>query len=151
LAQETPTFKVTVSEKMQDYAVVPRFMWSVILPSVQRMAARGLRDVLNYLSNPCGNDPRIKCGIAFPVGGMGGGANKLFHIFGDPGHNLAGLVSTFGSEEAAYGAILQGTEAAVQQQGLTGVFQTTVKVGGETITVRGNVMDGVVKIGTAFK
>jgi hypothetical protein len=48
-------------------------------------------------------------------------------------------------------ALQQATEAAVQQQGLTGVFETTVQVAGETVTVRGNVVNGVVKIGTAFK
>ena len=44
----------------------------------------------------------------------------------------------------------KATEAAVQERGLTGVFKTTVKVGSETITVRGKVVDGAVKIGTAF-
>jgi RHS repeat-associated protein len=78
-------------------------------------------------------------------------ANKLNHIFGNAAHDLDSVVSTFGSEEAAFRAIQQGTEAAVQQQGLTGVFQTTVQVGGETITVRGAVVNGAVKIGTAFK
>lgn len=82
---------------------------------------------------------------------VGANANKLFHIFGNPAHNLTDLVAKFGSQEAAFKAIQQGTEAAVQQQGLTGVFQTTVQVAGETITVRGNVVGGVVKIGTAFK
>ena len=66
-------------------------------------------------------------------------------------HNLTDLVVKFGSQEAAFKAIQQATEAAVQQQGLTGVFQTTVRVAGETVTVRGNVIGGVVKIGTAFK
>jgi hypothetical protein len=33
----------------------------------------------------------------------------------------------------------------------TGLFETTVKVGTETITIQGNVVDGAVKIGTAFK
>jgi len=56
-----------------------------------------------------------------------------------------------GSEEAAFQAIQQATEAAVQRQGLTGVFETAVEVAGETITVRGNVVGEAVKIGTAFK
>ena len=30
------------------------------------------------------------------------------------------------------------------------IFEKTVQVAGESITVRGNVVDGVVKIGTAF-
>jgi hypothetical protein len=78
-------------------------------------------------------------------------ANKLFHIFGNPAHNLTVLVQTYGSEQAAYNALLQATEQTVASKGLTGVFETTVQVGGESVTVRGAVVGGVVKIGTAFK
>jgi hypothetical protein len=60
-------------------------------------------------------------------------------------------INSFGSEEAAYNAIQQATQAAVKQQGLTGIFETTVQVTGETITIRGNIINGVVAIGTAFK
>jgi hypothetical protein len=60
-------------------------------------------------------------------------------------------VSTFGSQEGAYNAINEATQVAVQQQGLTGLFETTVQVGGETITVTGTVINGVAKIGTAYK
>ena len=108
--------------------------------------------------------PDIKIGIVTPVGGMGGlakgagevesaigNAHKLEHIFGNAEHNLESLVSEFGSREAAGNAIQQATEAAVRQQGLTGVFETSVKVGSQSITVRGAVVDGAVKIGTAFK
>ncbi len=41
--------------------------------------------------------------------------------------------------------------ATCNLQGLKGVFQTTVQVAGETITVRGNVVGGQALIGTAFK
>jgi hypothetical protein len=58
---------------------------------------------------------------------VGANANKLFHIFGNPAHNLTDLVAKFGSQEAAFKAIQQGTEAAVQQQGLTGVFKRRSK------------------------
>lgn len=43
-----------------------------------------------------------------------------------------------------------GDRICVRSQGLTGVFETTVKVGTETIVVRGNIVDGAVKIGTVF-
>ena len=78
-------------------------------------------------------------------------ANKLTHIFGKPGHGLDGVVEQLGSQEAAYQAMQKATEAAVKSQGLTGLFRTTIQGGGETITVKGNVVNGVVKIGTAFK
>ncbi len=81
----------------------------------------------------------------------GADANKLNHIFGNAQHGLDGVVNSLGSQQAAMNALQQATEVAVQQQGLTGVFETTVQVAGETVTVRGNVVNGVVKIGTAFK
>jgi RHS repeat-associated protein len=77
--------------------------------------------------------------------------NKLRHIFDNPQHNLGNLLNQLGSQQEAFAAIQQATEAAVQSQGITGVFQTTVQVGGETITVRGSIVGGAVKIGTAFK
>ena len=78
-------------------------------------------------------------------------SNKVSHIFGQSKHNLDGVVKTFGSPEKAFGALQDATQAAVKNQGIKGVFETAVKVGGETVTVRGNVVDGVVKLGTAFK
>ena len=77
--------------------------------------------------------------------------NKLNHVFGQPRHNLGGLAKSFGSEEAAFRAIQEATEEAVRSQGIRGVFQTTVEVSGQSLTVRGNVIDGAVKIGTAFQ
>ena len=77
--------------------------------------------------------------------------NKVHHVFGQAKHNLDGVVKTFGTPEKAFGALQDATQAVVKNQGIKGVFETTVKVGGETVTVRGNVVDGVVKIGTAFK
>jgi len=77
--------------------------------------------------------------------------NKLNHIFGNPGHNLGALVTYFKTEGTALQAIQQATDAVVTAKGITGVFQETVTVGGQTITVRGTVIGGVAKIGTAFK
>ena len=77
-------------------------------------------------------------------------ANKLNHIFGKAIHNLGGVVKHYGSQKAAFTALKSATEAAVKSQGLTGAFQTVVKVGGAQVTVRGIVVDGVVHIGTAF-
>ena len=76
-------------------------------------------------------------------------ANKLHHIFGKPQHNLDALVKQYGSEEAAYEAIAEAAGKATA--GSTGIFEVTVNVGGEAITVRGAVVAGIVKIGTAFK
>ena len=77
--------------------------------------------------------------------------NKLNHIFNNPEHGLDCLLSQFKSPEAALKAIEEATQAAAEEQGLQGVFQTIIKVGNETITVRGKVIDGIARIGTAFK
>jgi RHS repeat-associated protein len=77
-------------------------------------------------------------------------ANKLIHIFGKVEHNLESLVTKFGSPETAFRALQQATQATVEKQGLQGVFETTVRVGAENVTVRGAVVNGVAKIGTAF-
>jgi len=76
--------------------------------------------------------------------------NKLHHIFGKTGHNLGPLVQKFGSQEATFSAVQQATQAAIKSQGLSGVFETTVSVAGQNVVVRGNVVEGVARIGTFF-
>lgn len=63
---------------------------------------------------------------------------------------LEGLVTHFGSREAAYTALYDATQVAVRGQGTTGVFQKAVNVAGQSVTVRGNVIDGVLRLSTAF-
>jgi len=48
------------------------------------------------------------------------------------------------------GAYEAAATAAAQQQGINGVFQIVVSVGGQQVTVRGIVINGVVRIGTAL-
>ena len=76
--------------------------------------------------------------------------NKLKHIFGKSEHNLNSLVSHFGSEEKAFVAMQEATGTAVRSQGIKSVFELPVKIGVDTVTVRGTVVDDAVKIGTAF-
>ena len=40
------------------------------------------------------------------------------------------------------------TQALAESQGLSGIFKTTVQVGGQDLVVTGKVIDGVVHIGT---
>ncbi len=63
---------------------------------------------------------------------------------------LDGLVSEFGSRESAFEAIAEATRDAVRSQGITGQYEIQVEVGGLQVTVRGRVVDGVVKIATVF-
>ncbi len=74
--------------------------------------------------------------------------NRLWHIFGNPNHGLGPLVAKFGSQLAAYSAILNAAQAQITATGnFVGV---TIQVGGMNIGVNGTVIDGVVKISTAY-
>jgi RHS repeat-associated protein len=78
--------------------------------------------------------------------------NKINHIFNQSEHKLESLVSQFGSKEAAFAALQKGAQSVVSSKGITnGGFEITLKFGAEDITVRGKVIDGIAKIGTAFK
>lgn len=76
--------------------------------------------------------------------------NDVNHVFGQTKHNLSGLVSEYGSSEKAMNALQQATEQKVAANGISGIFKEVVKVGSETVTVKGNVINGIVRIGTAF-
>lgn len=76
-------------------------------------------------------------------------ANKIVHIFSQERHNLAGVAKALGGESKAFTAIQKATSKAIDTS-KAGRFSTIVKVGGEQVTVRGSVVDGRVKIGTAF-
>ena len=57
-----------------------------------------------------------------------------------------------GNQEAAFQAVQDAAQVAAQQQGIAGVFDNlVVNIGGVDITVRGNVINGVVNIGTFFQ
>jgi hypothetical protein len=77
--------------------------------------------------------------------------NKLHHIFGQARHNLDDVVAAFGSREGAFEALEKAAQAAVDARNLTGQFEIVVNVGGFSVTVRGIVVNGVAKIGTAFR
>jgi RHS repeat-associated protein len=75
--------------------------------------------------------------------------NKLYHIFGKAEHKLGPLLQRFGgSQEATFRAVEDATQATVKSRGLSGVFTTTVEVAGQSVTVRGNVIEGVTRIGS---
>ena len=87
------------------------------------------------------------------AGALGSLMNALNHVFGDPGHGLDQLVSEFGSEANALVAVQSATQDAVESQGIQdflGAFSQQVAVGSQIVTVRGKVIDGMVRIGTMF-
>jgi hypothetical protein len=75
--------------------------------------------------------------------------NKLHHIFGQAKHKLGPLLEKFGgSQEATFRAVENATQKAVGPQGLQDVFETTVKLGDQTVGVSGRVIDGTARIGS---
>lgn len=78
-------------------------------------------------------------------------ANTLRHIFGKAAHNLAALVARVGSERAVMALVARGL-ASLPAGTLpsAGVFEVIVRVGGQDVTVRGAVVDGIVRISTMF-
>ena len=77
--------------------------------------------------------------------------NKLHHIFGQARHNLDDLLLAAGNREAAFNAVENAVQSQVNSGAVAGRFKTTVDVLGQTIEVRGQVIDGVAKIGTFYK
>lgn len=78
--------------------------------------------------------------------------NKLKHIFGKDQHNLDNFLDAFdNNQEDAFNAVYSETEKYLQNNNITGQFKDIiVNVDGFNITVRGNIVGGVVRIGTFF-
>lgn len=72
--------------------------------------------------------------------------DKLDHIF-DPKHNFQPLVQQFGSREAAMEQIVRSIGGPLPQAGR---FEIAQSIGGQTVIIRGAVVDGIPRIGTAF-
>ncbi|MES2619690.1 MAG: hypothetical protein V4615_02480 [Bacteroidota bacterium] len=73
--------------------------------------------------------------------------NKVSHLFASK-HNLGPLVSKLGGQENTVRAVLNAANGKLPA---SGVFNNIpVNVGGQTIFLRGNVIDGVPRLGTMF-
>ncbi|TGN66335.1 hypothetical protein EXE59_22035 [Nocardioides eburneiflavus] len=72
--------------------------------------------------------------------------DKLNHIF-DPKHNFQPLVQQFGSREAAMEQIVRSIGGPLPQAGR---FEIAQSIGGQAVVIRGAVVDGIPRIGTAF-
>ena len=81
--------------------------------------------------------------------------NDYNHIFGNPQHKLDEFVGYYGGNQAAaYSAVSVAAQAYVTSHQITGIInasnQITVNVSGFNITVRGNVINDRLHIGTFF-
>jgi hypothetical protein len=72
--------------------------------------------------------------------------SKLDHIFAAK-HNFDPLVRQFGSREAVVQQFLNSLKGLTPE---SGTFEEQIVVGGQKVIVRGAVVNGVTKIGTAF-
>jgi hypothetical protein len=79
-----------------------------------------------------------------------GRANTINHIFGKVGHNLSDLVAKLGSKDAAFDALEDATTKEVVSKGITGQYKVVVSVAGEKVTVTWAVVNGSVRIGSAY-
>lgn len=74
-------------------------------------------------------------------------SNKLGHLFA-PKHNLTALVNKLGGQENTVRAILNAANGKLPS---SGVFNNIpVNIGGQTIFIRGNVINGIPRLGTFF-
>lgn len=88
-------------------------------------------------------------------------ANKLTHVLDNAEHELGPMVKSFGGSLAlveqlakeAQKTIADGSAKVVARggAGLGEGFEAIVVLGGQVVKVTGNVIDGVVRIGTAFR
>jgi RHS repeat-associated protein len=76
-------------------------------------------------------------------------SNKLNHIFGQSKHNLTPVVKQFGSIQKAGQALAQATQAVLKGKP-DGLFKEAIKVGDQTVTVKGNIINGIAKISSAY-
>jgi hypothetical protein len=80
--------------------------------------------------------------------------NKLHHIFANPDHNLDALVDQFGSEVEAWRAIVEAVTEAHHSGMLNadaiGRYRQTLEIGGHSVMVRGRIVNGVARVGSAW-
>lgn len=76
--------------------------------------------------------------------------NKIAHIFGQPKHNLGLVVNYFGSEEKAFKAMKETIQSKADTGEIDGRYEETVRLGPCDVTIRGKVIDGTARIGTAW-
>jgi hypothetical protein len=86
------------------------------------------------------------------IGGTVATTQRLAHIFANTRHNLSALLNLFDQNHAAaLAAVENATITALTNAGITsGTFEITVLISGMSITVRGIVENGIVRIGTFF-
>jgi hypothetical protein len=78
------------------------------------------------------------------------GPNDMHHIFGNPRHNLSRFIERYGSREAAGRAVEAALAAGALSPNARGVFEATLNIDGDRITVRGVIHQGTARVGSAW-
>jgi hypothetical protein len=106
-------------------------------------AAQGVdkaRDAAQSLENARGISQRI--------------LNAANHVFGPKSlgkHNLDSVLKAFdGDTVAAFRALETEAQLLANQGLIRGVFESTVEVAGQTVTIRGAIIEGTARVSTAF-
>jgi hypothetical protein len=76
--------------------------------------------------------------------------NTMRHIFGKAMHRLDGLVRQLGSEEAVIREAVRGLGNIRGTLPSAGPFQVVVSIAGNNVTIRGAVVNGIIRISTMF-
>jgi hypothetical protein len=80
--------------------------------------------------------------------------NKLHHVFDNPQHNLDVLVRLYGGKASAGRAIIEAIDRVLRAGDLVlsplGRYWQVFNVGGYPVTVRGRVVNGIARIGSAW-
>jgi hypothetical protein len=79
--------------------------------------------------------------------------NKLQHVFGKMQHGLGAFLNSFGGNQtAAFSAIDKAAQQAVQSGNVINgvVMRFPISVQGTQMQVNGRVIDGVIKVSTAY-
>jgi hypothetical protein len=105
----------------------------------------------------------VRAGVVGVSSLLGGGTrglgsasvvNRANHLFGPKSitrHNLGGFLNKFsGNQVNAFHSIQSATQKLVSSGKIHGVFESIVKVREVNATVRGRVIDGNVRVATAF-
>jgi len=78
-------------------------------------------------------------------------ANHVFGLKSLVKHKLGDVLNVFnGDKVAAFNALERATQKLANQGAIKGIFETTVEVAGQNVTVRGAVVDGTARVSTAF-
>lgn len=75
--------------------------------------------------------------------------NKINHIFNKAEHKLGDFVESCGSNRKAFDKLEHAFKKVAKGRS-DGVFEASINIDGFNITVRGSVVNGLPKIGTAF-